>query len=158
VGHKSPKNYQLDLFDPSDGHWEYSAVVTNKTLTGSNLWHYMCGRGCHEKVLAELKGGYAFDCVPTMKYAANGAWQILSVLAFNLMRSMQAMTTAAIREPGRSRRCGYVFEAIQTSRYTWLRRAGIIVKPRGRSVLDVGSNESVRKRFEQIAARLAEAA
>jgi hypothetical protein len=32
VHHKSPKNYQLDLFDPSSGHWEYSAVATNKTM------------------------------------------------------------------------------------------------------------------------------
>jgi hypothetical protein len=158
VGHKSPKNYQLDLFDPSDGHWEYSAVVTNKTLTGRNLWHYMCGRGGHEKILAELKGGYAFDSIPTMKYAANGAWQILSVLAFNLMRGMQATTTAVTREIGRTRNCGYVFETIQTIRYTWLRRAGLVVRPGGRAVLDVGSNEAVKHRFEQIAERLDEAA
>jgi hypothetical protein len=158
VGHQSPKNYQLDLFDPSDGHWEYSAVVTNKTLTGPNLWYYMCGRGCHEKILAELKGGYAFDSVPTMKYAANGAWQILSVLAFNLMRSMQATTTAATRDIGRSRSCGYVFETIQTIRYTWLRRAGIVARPGGRAVLDVGRNEVVGERFKQIADQLAEAA
>jgi hypothetical protein len=158
VGHKSPKNYQLDLFDPSDGHWEYSAVVTNKTLTGRNLWYYMCGRGGHEKILAELKGGYAFDCIPTMKYAANGAWQILNVLAFNLMRGMQATTTAVTREIGRSRNCGYVFETIQTIRYTWLRRAGIVARPSGRAVLDVGNNDAVRLRFERIADRLAEAA
>lgn len=158
VGHKSPKNYQLDLFDPSDGHWEYSAVVTNKTLTGPNLWYYMAGRGCHEKILGELKGGYAFDSVPTMKYAANGAWQLLSVLAFNLMRSMQATTTAPTRDIGRSRSCSYVFETIQTIRYTWLRRAAIVARPSGRSVLDVGNNEMVRQRFEQIAERLDEAA
>jgi len=158
VGHKGPKNYQLDLFDPSDGHWEYSAVVTNKTLTGRNLWYYMCGRGGHEKILGELKGGYAFDSVPTMKYAANGAWQILSVLAFNLMRGMQAMTTAPTREIGRSRSCGYVFETIHTIRYTWLRRAGLVARPAGRAVLDVGTNETVRSRFEQIASQLAEAA
>jgi len=158
VGHESRKNYQLDLFDPSDGHWEYSAVVTNKTLTGRNLWYYMCGRGCHEKILAELKGGYAFDSVPTMKYAANGAWQILSVLAFNLMRGMQAITTAPTREIGRSRSCGYVFETIHTIRYTWLRRAGIVSRPEGRAVLDVGTNETVRRRFDHIASQLAEAA
>lgn len=158
VGHKSPKNYQLDLFDPSDGHWEYSAVVTNKTLTGRNLWYYVCGRGCHEKILAELKGGYAFDSVPTMKYAANGAWQILSVLAFNLMRSMQATTIAPMRDIGRSRSCGYIFETIHTIRYTWLRRAGNVARPGGRAVLDVGNNETVRHRFEQIAERLDEAA
>ncbi len=158
VGHKSPKNYQLDLFDPSDGYYEYSAVVTNKELTGANLWHFMCGRGGHEKVYAELKNGYAFDCIPTLKYAANGAWQILSVLAFNLMRGLQATTTAPTRMTGRKRKCSYIFETIDTTRYTWLRRAAIIVHPAGKPTLDVGTTGIVRRRFEQIADRLAEAA
>jgi hypothetical protein len=30
VYHKSPKNYQLDLFDPDDGYYEYSAIATNE--------------------------------------------------------------------------------------------------------------------------------
>ena len=49
VQHKSPKNYQLDLFDPSNGHWEYSAIATNKTIDMRALWHVMAGRGPHEK-------------------------------------------------------------------------------------------------------------
>jgi hypothetical protein len=74
------------------------------------------------------------------------------------MRGMQATTTAVTREIGRSRNCGYVFETIQTIRYTWLRRAGIVARPGGRAVLDVGNNDAVRLRFERIADQLAEAA
>src|SRR5216683_1871522 len=33
VHHQSPKNYQLDLFSPDDGYFEYSAVTTNLALT-----------------------------------------------------------------------------------------------------------------------------
>jgi hypothetical protein len=33
VHHLSPKNYQLDLFSPDDGYFEYSAVATNLALT-----------------------------------------------------------------------------------------------------------------------------
>jgi hypothetical protein len=29
VSHESRKNFQLDLFSPDDGHFEYSAVATN---------------------------------------------------------------------------------------------------------------------------------
>src|SRR2546422_2741419 len=29
VRHESPKNFQLDLFTPDDGHFEYYAVATN---------------------------------------------------------------------------------------------------------------------------------
>lgn len=47
------------------GHYDYSAVVTNKTVTGRTVWHFMNACGTHEKVYGELKGGYAFDCIPT---------------------------------------------------------------------------------------------
>ena len=43
VRHRTARNYQLDLFDPDDGHYEYSAIVTNKAVTGRTLWFFMCG-------------------------------------------------------------------------------------------------------------------
>ena len=89
VRHRTAKNYQLDLFDPNDGYFEYSAIVTNKEVTGRTLWFFMCGRGTHEKVYGELKGGFAFDRVPTQRYEANSAWQVFSIIAFNLMRALQ---------------------------------------------------------------------
>ena len=46
VEHATAKNFQLDLFDPSDGHYEYSAVVTNKAIGGPALWAFMCGAAC----------------------------------------------------------------------------------------------------------------
>jgi len=116
------KNFQLDLFDPADGHYEYSAVVTNKTLSGPMLWAFMCGRGAHEKAYAELKSGFAFDCVPTMKYAANSLWQLISVMAFNLVRGFQALTIAERRGSTRKRRSVYRFESIHTLRYLYLHR------------------------------------
>jgi hypothetical protein len=81
VQHETAKNFQLDLFDPNDGHSEYSAVVTNKPLGGPALWTFMARRGTHEKVYGEFKTGFAFGCVPSMQNAANNAWQSLSVLA-----------------------------------------------------------------------------
>ena len=57
VHHRATKNYQLDLFDPNDGHYEYSAVTSNLALTVRNLWYFACGRGNHEKTIAQLKTG-----------------------------------------------------------------------------------------------------
>ena len=68
--HRTAKNYQLDLFDPDDGYFEYSAIVTNKEVTGRTLRFFMCGRGTHEEVYGELKGDFAFDCLPTQRYHA----------------------------------------------------------------------------------------
>ena len=73
VHHQSPKNYQLDLFSPDDGYFEYSAVATNLTLTPQSLWYFAAGRGAQEKTFAELKGEFALDVVPTNHYGANSA-------------------------------------------------------------------------------------
>jgi hypothetical protein len=43
VAHESPKNFQLDLFTPDDGHFEYSAVATNLTLDLPALYAFICG-------------------------------------------------------------------------------------------------------------------
>jgi hypothetical protein len=158
VAHRTPKNFQLDLFDPDDGYYEYSAVVTNKAVTGRTLWFFMCGRGTHEKVYGELKSGFAFDCVPTRRYQANSAWQVLSIIAFNVMRGFQARTTAEGRRTNRKRRTLRRFELIHTLRYRFLNRAGLIVHPNGRATLDVGNNLMVRNRFQSICQGLAKAA
>ena len=149
VRHQTAKNYQLDLFDPDDGYYEYSAIATNKEVTGRTLWFFMCGRGTHEKVYGELKGGFAFDCLPTQRYHANSAWQVFSILAFNLMRAMQA-GTAERRSTNRKRRAIRPFQTIQTLRYGFINRAGLLVQPSGRHILDVGSNPMIRERFKTI--------
>lgn len=150
VNHRTRKNYQLDLFDPSNGHFEYSAVATNKTLNGKNLWYFMNGRGSHEKAYGELKTGFAFDCVPTYHYGANSAWQQLSVLAFNLMKSFQVATTAKSRSASRKRRTIFRLETIQTQRYKWINRAATLTNPNGYATLDVGRNQELKNRFLQI--------
>ena len=149
VRHRTAKNYRLDLFDPNHGYFEYSAIVTNKEVTGRTLWFFMCGRGTHEKVYGELKGGFAFDCVPTQRYEANSAWQVFSIIAFNLMRALQA-STAERRSMNRKRQTIPPFQTIQTLRYRFINRAGLLVQLNGRQILDVGNNPMVRKRFQAI--------
>ena len=101
VAHRATKNYQLDLFDPNDGHYEYSAVTSNLGLTVRNLWFFACGRGNHEKTIAQLKSGLAFHSVPTQAYAANSAWQQLVALAHNLLTNFQIETGADQRRRSR---------------------------------------------------------
>jgi hypothetical protein len=156
VNHPTRKNFQLDLFDPADGHFEYSAIVTNKTLKGRSLWAFLNGRGTHERAYAELKSGFAFDAVPTAHYGANSAWQTLCVLAFNLMNGFQVATGAPPRGRTGKRRSLYLLQTIQTLRYKWINRAGVLVSPHGQPTLDVGPD--IKKRFERMAQRLPRAA
>ena len=74
VDHESPRNFQLDLFTPDDGHFEYAAVATNMALDLPAQYAFICGRGAQEKTIAELKGEFALDVVPTRHYGANTAW------------------------------------------------------------------------------------
>jgi len=64
VHHETKNNYQLDLFDPADGYFEYCVVNTNLTLSAGALWDFMAGRGAQEKTFPELKGQRALDVVP----------------------------------------------------------------------------------------------
>ena len=38
------------------------------------LYAFIGGRGAQEKTIAELKGEFALDVVPTKHYGANSAW------------------------------------------------------------------------------------
>ena len=149
VLYRTKKNFQLDIFDPNDGYWEYSAICTNKMLSPRALWHFLNGRGAHEKALGELKSGFAFDAVPTLRYAANSAWQVLSILAFNLSRGFQIATGATSRRPNRKRRCRYRFDSIHTLRFKLLGRAGLLTAPAGRSTLDLGPQAAVKQDFNR---------
>jgi hypothetical protein len=154
VHHRTAKNYQLDLFDPSDGYYEYSAVATNLDLSGRKLWHFMCGRGAHEKAIGELKSGLAFNTIPTRHYGANSAWQQLVALAHNLITNFQIETGAPCRRRSAKRTARHVLKSIQTLRFELFHRAGRLVHPDGVTILRMARNESTRRLFLRIADHL----
>jgi hypothetical protein len=158
VWHKTRKNYQLDLFTPADGHWEYSAITTNKTLQLSALWHFMAGRGAHEKVIGQLKNGYAFDAIPTQNFAANSTWQILSTLAHNLITNFQIATGAPCRRSNGKRSPLFTLKNIHSLRYELFNRAGILQRPNGRATLTLAKNLPTQHLFKQLLEKLRPAA
>ena len=151
VNHETRRNFQLDLFSPDDGHFEYAAILTNRTVKARTLWHFYCGHASHEKAYAELKSGFAFDCVPSLHQHANSAWQMLSVIAFNLIRDFQAETTAPARNTDRKRRTRRRFESIHTIRFKLLSRAALLVRPAGKITLHLGDSTPLASRFLDIA-------
>ncbi len=158
VSHESRKNFQLDLFDPADGHFEYSAVATNKSLGVRALWHFMAGRGAHEKTLAELKQAVAFDAIPSNDRHANAAWQMLSVLTLNLVRSFAIATGAAVRTRTPKRTFGWVLPSLRTLRFELIHQPARIVRPAGRPELRFAVSPAVRERILRIQRSLLRAA
>jgi hypothetical protein len=158
VGHETRKNFQLDLFSPDDGHFEYSAIATNKTLDLPALWHFAAGRGGHEKTLAELKDQLGFATIPSHDFHANSAWQLLSVLALNLVRSFQLATGAARRPRTWKRTFGYVFRSLRTLRFELIDQPVRIVRPGGRTALRFAVSPAAQRRLRDVDRRLTRAA
>jgi Transposase DDE domain group 1 len=155
VAHESPKNFQLDLFTPDDGHFEYAAVATNLSLDLPALFAFICGRGAQEKTIAELKGEFALDVVPTRHYGANSAWQQLSVLAHNLIRSFQLDTVATPKPRSRKRTYAYLIRSMRTLRFLLIARAGRLTRIGGRHVLRLAPNPATEALYASIHHRLA---
>jgi hypothetical protein len=148
VFHETPKNFQLDLFSPDDGHFEYSAVATNTELGVAALWHFMAGRGGHEKTLGELKQHLAFDAIPSRDRQTNALWQQITVLAHNLVRSFQLCLDAPARTRSRKRTFAYVFRSLQTLRFTLIHQPARLVRPAGRAELRFAVSPSTRREIE----------
>jgi hypothetical protein len=151
VFHPTAKNYQLDLFTPDDGTYEYSAVVTNKALSVAHLWHFMAGRGAQEKTIAELKGGFAFATVPTNHYGANSAWQWLSVLAHNLFRDFQIARQQERQRNTRKRTFLFRLESIRTARFEWLNTAGRLLRLATGLTLRLPASPKIEETFDRLA-------
>jgi len=158
VSHRSAKNYQLDLFDPDDGHFEYSAIASNLDLTAPRLWWFLCGRGAHEKALGQLKSGLAFATIPTNHYGANSAWQQLVALAHNLLTNFQIESGAAKRPRGYRATALFVVKSVQTLRFEIFHRAGLLLRPNGATILRLAANPQVERAFTRIAQHLPEVA
>jgi hypothetical protein len=151
VFHRSRKNYQLDLFDPDDGYYEYSAIATNLSFPPRQLINFMDGRGEHEKVIGHLKAQLAFATVPTHRYGANSAWQQIVAIAHNLLVCFQIDTGARRRNRTEKRTCLYELKTAQSLRFELLNRAGRIVRPRGSTILRLSRNSRYRDLFTRTA-------
>ena len=89
--------------------------------------------------------------MPSLAEQANAAWQMLSVLAFNLSRAFQAETLAPVRNTNRKRRTRCRFQSIHTLRFKLLSRAAVLLRPAGKTTLHLGNSPAVATHFLAIA-------
>ncbi|MCG8589026.1 MAG: transposase [Proteobacteria bacterium] len=156
ISGKPAKAFQLGLFQPDDGYFEYSMVVTNKVESERVVWHFMAGRGGHEKTLGELKQNVAFASVPTNDWDANSTWQLLSALTHNLARDFQVKAgLAAPRKNGRKRTARFVFPSLRTLRFTLLAIPGRVCRPGGRQELRIVAANPIRHKIRYLEQQLA---
>jgi len=154
VFHPTRKNYQLDLFHPDNGIWEYSAVASNLDLGIRALWRFMNGRGLHEKIIGELKTGLALDTIPTHHYHANSAWQQMVTLAHNLLTNFQIESGLVQRSRTPASTTRWALQSVSTLRFELFHRAGRLVRPAGHAILRLQRNAKLKQRYQRIAQTL----
>jgi len=157
-GHRLPIELRMDgaFFHPAvfaflDGERvDYALKVPMWQSLGllPALWHFMAGRGAHEKTLAELKSQVAFAAIPTNDRYANAAWQLLSALTLNLPRSFQITTGAARRPRTLKRTFDYVFQSLATLRFELFHQPVRLARPGGRLQLRFAVSPRARSRIQ----------
>jgi hypothetical protein len=97
---------------------------------------------------------FALDVIPTRHYGANSAWQQLSVLAHNLIRSFQLDTLAVPKPRSRKRTYTYLIRSMRTLRFLLVTRAGRLTRIGGRHVLRLSHNPATEALYAAIDNRL----
>jgi hypothetical protein len=152
------KAYQLNLFSPNNGVYEYSAVVTDtKQWNPEELLQFVSGRSAQENSISELKSSFAFDHIPTRQYQANSAYMQMSQMAYNLATSMQHNMGLA-KKRNKTKKKTRVFKTMEwkTIRFLLINRAGRISWEKGVKVLQMTKNKKTKELFERISESLSE--
>lgn len=156
ISGKPAKAFQLELYQPDDGFYEYSMLATNKTCSETTVWAFMAGRGAHENTLGELKSGLAFASVVSQDWDANSSWQILNALAHNLLRDFQLHAGIATpKNNTRKRTARLLFRTLRTIRFEWIQLPARIARPQGRAQLRIAAEPETRLRLDHALHKLA---
>jgi len=149
---------QLDLFVPHEYGYEFKVILTNKALSIAKVVAYHEGRGSQEGIFAELKTHCQAGYVPVRTCLGNPMYLLAGILAHNLMREFQMLTTPRCRGTTEKRTALWAFERLDTLRDTLLRRAGRITRPQGKLTLTIGACSWIKNRLLQCLVALDNAA
>jgi hypothetical protein len=154
--HKGP--IQLDLFLPYAYGHDFKVIVTNKTLASQKVVAFHEGRGSQEGIFGELKTDCQMGYVPVRKCLGNQLYLLAGLLAHNLLRELQMMTTAPSRGTTEKRTPLWAFEELHTFRSGLIQRAGRLTRPQGKLTLTISANHWIKNRLLNLMKRLQNAA
>ena len=134
---------QLDLFKPTEYGYEFKVIVTNKQGSPRRVVAFHEGRGSQEGIFAELKSHCQMDYIPVTTRVGNQLYMFAGILAHNLTRELQIQVTHRARGTTAKRAALWCFREIETLRRTLIQRAGRIIRPAGKLILSMNSNEKL---------------
>jgi hypothetical protein len=141
--HKAP--IQLDLFVPHEEGYDFKVIVTNKRQRAKHVVAFHEGRGSQEGVFAELKSHCHMDYVPVTTLHGNQIYLLAGMLAHNLGRELQMIAHPPQRKLTAKRTALWAFEKLGTLQRKLIQRAGRLLRPAGKLVLSMNSNEAVER-------------
>jgi hypothetical protein len=145
---------QLDLFRPTAYGYDFKVIVTNKRASPRKIVAFHEGRGSQEGIFAELKSHCQMDYVPVTTRAGNQLYMFAGILAHNLTRELQMQVTPRSRATTAKRATLWCFREIATLRRTLIQRAGRIIRPAGKLILSMNSNEKLENELLHCLGRL----
>ena len=83
------------------------------------------------------------DYVPVTTRVGNQLYMFARILAHNLTRELQIQLTPRTRRTTAKRAALWCFREIETLRRTLIQRAGRIIRPAGKLILSMNSNEKL---------------
>ncbi len=147
---------QLDLFKPTEYGFEFKVIVTNKRCSARKVVAFHEGRGSQEGIFAELKSHCQMDYIPVTTRVGNQLYMFAGILAHNLTRELQIQLTPRMRGTTAKRAALWCFREIGTLRRTLIQRAGRIIRPAGKLILSMNSNEKLENELLHLLGRLKE--
>lgn len=136
---------QLDLFVPHEEGYEFKVIVTNKSVGARHVVAFHEGRGAQEGIFAELKSHCHMDYVPVTALHGNQIYLLAGMLAHNLGRELQMIAHPPQRMLTPKRTALWAFEKLGTLQRKLIQRAGRLLRPAGKLVLSMNSNETVER-------------
>ena len=145
---------QLDLFQPIEYGYEFKVIVTNKKINPRKVVVFHEGRGSQEGIFSELKTHCQMDYIPVNTRVGNQLYMFAGILAHNLTRELQIRLNPRARGTTAKRAALWCFREIETLRRTLLQRAGRIIRPAGKLILSMNSNERLETELRHALATL----
>jgi Transposase DDE domain group 1 len=136
---------QLDLFIPQTYGYQYTVIVTNKTIGMRKVLRFHHGRGSQEKIFGELKSQSQMDYIAVRRLSGNQLYLMAAILAHNLTRELQMRTESKTRGTTERRNPLWHFEQMATLRHHILQRAGRFTRPKGKLTLTITDNPALRR-------------
>lgn len=140
--HKGP--LQLHLFEPRDFNFDYKVIVTNKRESAKSVILFHNGRGSQEAIFGDAKTDAALNVIPSKRLGGNQIFTLCSMMAHNLSRELQMLSSRPVFRSQPKRPAAWTFERLDTLRHRIIQRAGRLTNPQGELTLTMSGNEAVR--------------